>query len=477
MALTYRLFGIPIRIHAWFVLTAAFLFDAWGVPWSYFPLWALVVLQGVLMHEFGHALTGRAFGLKPLIELTAFAGVTRWANPRELSPFRSMLVSFAGPAVGIVIGIASGVALIVWSAGDSGADLLEAEQTLAALGVGRLALMWVLWVNLGWAVFNLVPIMPLDGGNIMAAFFRLFSPKRGTRIARYVSLAMIGALGAVLFSGVLPLDPLFTGIFLMFFAVGNVQALRAEKQVAKHGLRTVRTPEDLLQVGYQALEKGDGDVVVNVASILARNLPSNATSAGGKVAELRDEAFHLLAWGRLLQGDASEAQGALDSLSGNRDPDPALAGSVALALGRTEDALNSLETAMTQAPAKFVETRWVEAVEKAAAFERALAFAESNPDAIAAKSLRVLSAAATEAGDLDAAARLGAAWFAQARAPEAAFQVACCFSLLGREEPALVWLERARQSGFSDLALLDDDDDLEAVRAAPGWLALRARFD
>ena len=97
MALHVRLLGIPVRIHAWFALTGLIIWNFSGggqLGWGTLPIALLIVFQGVLFHELGHALMGRRFGLEPEIDLAFFAGLTRWTGGRTLTPGRGVLVSF-----------------------------------------------------------------------------------------------------------------------------------------------------------------------------------------------------------------------------------------------------------------------------------------------------------------------------------------------------------------------------------------------
>src|SRR5690606_29468442 len=154
----------------------------------------------------GHAFAGRAFGLEPQIELMGFGGLTRFPAGRALSPGRSILVSAAGPAVGIAIG---GVTLLVGkllvpdllpaiaSIGDGGFDLGHLSPGLAS-GYVEYAALAVIWVNLGWGALNLLPMMPLDGGNILASALSLVSPTQGRIAARGASLLV--ALGIALWA-------------------------------------------------------------------------------------------------------------------------------------------------------------------------------------------------------------------------------------------------------------------------------------
>lgn len=462
MAFELRLLGIPVRIHLLFFVTALFVWQGFRgaeVGFATLPISVFIVLQAVLMHELGHALVGRAYGLEPRIELMLFMGQTSWATGRNLSPGKSILMSFAGPFVGLVMG---GIALAFALGLPEGSLLFTDPEATPTL------LQWTLsafiFVNLIWSIYNLFPILPLDGGNILAAFFQLFSPEHGVRFARYVSLLVIAALMLL----ALALQAVFLAAFLAFFAFINVQALRAEKELRQAGVPIIRSAEDLLHLAYQALEKGDHETVSQAAVVLHRHAEST---------EARDEALHLLAWGRLLAGQPGEAREALDRLSGERAPDPALEGSVQLALGRADEAIERFEEALAAGPTELVVKKWVEAIERAGAYRHAARLVRERQDLVGPRALSRLQASALGAGDAEAAFLLGELAFPQAREPLTAFNAACALARLGRLDDAVDWLEKAHEVGFRDLGLLDRDEDLEALREHPDWDALRARFE
>ncbi len=318
MSLQFRLFRIPIRIHLWFWLMALMLWTLQNEQsWSGLLIWVAVVFQGVLMHELGHALVGRAYGREPRIELIALGGVTWWEQREPLSPGRSILVSIAGPAVGIAIGSAALVIL----------DLLRLPDPSLA----RYAFRSLIWVNLGWGLLNLVPILPLDGGNIVASALELVSPTRGRLLACYVSFGFIGV--ALVIAIRFNQYPLVMLLILLGFS--TYQAYRIERQ--RLGFEPGAAPEPSpVEQAFAALERGDGETLVGVASKLV--------AQAGSTDEL-DEAFHLLAWGRLINGEPGEAHEALSSMSGHRAADPALEGAVLVELGRPADAVPFLELA------------------------------------------------------------------------------------------------------------------------------------
>ena len=203
------IFGFPLLIDPWFFLTAWLIGGRQEPLWM--VVWVVVVLVGVVAHELGHAFAGRSLGLQPWIRLHAFGGLTSWSNPRPLSQGQQIMLSFAGPLVGIVIG---GSVLVAANAG------LLAGASPAM----RHVLQDVLWVNLGWGVLNLLPVLPLDGGHIVASLATIVLGPRGRLAARALSVVLTIAIAV----WALTAGQWWILILGAVFAVTNVQALRAE---------------------------------------------------------------------------------------------------------------------------------------------------------------------------------------------------------------------------------------------------------
>jgi Zn-dependent protease len=277
MSIEFSLFRIPVRIHLWFWLMALWLWTLNSDQgWAGLLIWVVVVFQGILMHELGHAIVGRAFGRQPRIELVALGGLTWWEQQEPMSPGRSLMVSAAGPAVGILIG---SIALVLMDA------LRIPEPSLA-----RYAFRSLIFVNLGWGILNLLPVLPLDGGNIVASLMEFVSPSRGRLLACYVSFAVIGLLFAVTVT--FRQYPMTILLFLLAFS--TYQAFRIERQRLSSPAGHAATPKSLVQQAFEALERGDGPGLIRAASELIAKADST---------EELDEAFHLLAWGRLINGE------------------------------------------------------------------------------------------------------------------------------------------------------------------------------
>ncbi|MGB5809381.1 MAG: site-2 protease family protein [Polyangiales bacterium] len=374
MSVEFRLLGIPIRVHLWFWLTALFLWTLGPEEgWAGLVAWVVVVFQGIIMHELGHALAGRWFGCSPRVELVGLGGLTWWEQQEPLSPGRSLIVSAAGPAVGMLVG---SVSLVAMSA------LAIPDPSFA-----RYVFRSLVWVNLGWGLLNLLPIMPLDGGNIVAALFDFVAPSQGRLFASYVSFGVIGLLlSLTIAAGAYPAT-----MILMLLAFSTYQVFRAERD------RPAVVPGDAVGRAFAALERGDGETVVQLASQLAGSARSPAAL---------DEAFHLLGWGHLLSDRPEEALVALRSMSGDRAPDPALEGAVLTELGQPNDAIPLLEQACERG-GTFAEGYYVRAVRDLGAFAQAAQFL-ARPDAptLSDKAMQALQQFALTANASDAAQKL-----------------------------------------------------------------------
>ena len=204
------IFGFPLRIDPFFFVTAWLIGGRQEPQWMI--VWIIIVLVGVLAHELGHAFAGRSLGMQPWIRLMAFGGMTGWLRPRELTPWQQIGLSIAGPAVGITIG--GGVLLAML--GGFFADSSGAVTRIAN---------YVMWVNLGWGILNLLPILPLDGGHIASSLAELVAGRRGRIAARVFSIVLTVAIGLWALSA----GDWWILILCAVFTYANVQGLAAER--------------------------------------------------------------------------------------------------------------------------------------------------------------------------------------------------------------------------------------------------------
>ncbi len=180
-----------------------------------------VLFGCVILHELGHALTAKSFGI-PTLDITMYpiGGVARLQRmPRE--PRQELLIAIAGPAVNLAIAAVLFVVLI--ATGRSLALSLFVESDLNTLGM-------LMWMNVTLAGFNMLPAFPMDGGRVLrAGLATKLSYKNATRIAAYVGQGMAILFGIV---AVVPV-PFFTSFnpVLLFVGIFVFLAARQEAQM------------------------------------------------------------------------------------------------------------------------------------------------------------------------------------------------------------------------------------------------------
>lgn len=201
-----RIFGIDLYIHATFVLLlgwVAFSHIAAGVGAIGRGLVLVIaVFAIVVVHELGHALVARRFGVRTRdITLLPIGGVARLERMPE-KPIEELLVAAAGPSVNIVL------ALLLW------AILAFTGGSTSPTGIGVVGgsfLAKLMWVNVTLAAFNLLPAFPMDGGRVVRAGLALrMDYVRATEIA-----ARLGQGMALLFAVL----GLFYNPMLLFIAL------------------------------------------------------------------------------------------------------------------------------------------------------------------------------------------------------------------------------------------------------------------
>lgn len=214
--LAFRLLGIPVRVEVAFLLAMAFLGWSMGRQGLLLVVWLAVAASSVLIHELGHALAFRRFGARPEVVLHGFGGYTTGAAQ---PPTRSILVSLAGPGVGVALG---GLLLAVTR---SMATAPVAPGPVLGPSLLDTALADLVFVNLGWGLFNLLPMLPLDGGNVVAAALERVTGGGGQRTARVISVITAGLLTV---AAVVLRQP-FVAILAGYLAFQNISALGAAR--------------------------------------------------------------------------------------------------------------------------------------------------------------------------------------------------------------------------------------------------------
>ncbi len=311
--LSFSIFRIPVRIQLWFLAMVVILagwFD-FHDPASIF-VFAGIVFVSILAHELGHAFMGRAFGLQPSITIHGFGGLTSWTSGRNVGAGRSLLISLAGPAVGLVLGLP-----LVFVHAD--ALPAKAAELLSA----------AVFVNVGWSIFNLMPIVPLDGGNALRSLWALTKIGDADLVARVVSIPVALTLAALFMKG----HPnLYMALFMMIYVVQNVTGIRTRLLV-----RGDEAVQKRIMEHYPTwLATNDGDAMIREGT--------HARSVA-KTPHLVAYATEIVAMGQCVQGDARSALATLGAMPRGFSPSLDVALHVLDAAGEHAAALELLRRA------------------------------------------------------------------------------------------------------------------------------------
>lgn len=231
----FTLFGIPVRVHPTHWIGLAIiggLFHVRSTEDLYPVLFFMIAgFIGILSHEMGHALVGRKFGkAASAVDLIILGGYTQYFGARFDRTGRIMSV-LAGPAATVVLGIASWIGFVIlfgnWTIGTAFAYITAYNPFVVfnpdlntTLSQPQIMLAYLLgcfmFISVWWSILNMLPIMPLDGGQFLSEFVR--SPKR---------LHLIGAITAciILLLALLSQSTILA-LFMAFMAFENFKAVK-----------------------------------------------------------------------------------------------------------------------------------------------------------------------------------------------------------------------------------------------------------
>jgi Zn-dependent protease len=236
--LRWRMFGTNVRVHPLFWLVSAALgwsaFSGPGGSVGYLALWVACSFVSILLHEFGHVFMGRAFGADGHIVLFGFGGLAVGSN--QLSRrWQRMAVSFAGPAAQLLLWAL--LWLLVFRLG------VLRHVPEAWFGPVSRAFAMLYLINLFWPLLNLLPIWPLDGGQISRDLLEGLLGSRGTSLALGLSLVVAGLLAVHCLMNHLdrqflpawvPAGGLYGALLFAWLAAGSYMALQAESQKRRY---------------------------------------------------------------------------------------------------------------------------------------------------------------------------------------------------------------------------------------------------
>lgn len=228
-----KIAGITVYLHwtflilvGWIMMSNLLAGVGWtGTGWS--VLFLATIFLCITLHEIGHALMARRFGISTRdITLLPIGGLARMEALPE-KPKEELLVALAGPAVNLVI------ALILWPV------IRTADTQLALSGIGPSNFLPALFaVNVWLAVFNLIPAFPMDGGRVFRAVLAFSTGYvRATRTAAVVGqvLAMIFVFAGFVLNPFL----IFIGLFIFLGAQAEAGMVETRFALRDHTVKDV----------------------------------------------------------------------------------------------------------------------------------------------------------------------------------------------------------------------------------------------
>jgi Zn-dependent protease len=196
-----KLFGIPLYIHPTFLLLPAWVVltnpEAGLAALAFLLVWVLALFGCVVLHELGHALAARYFGIATRdITLYPIGGVARLEKMGE-KPVQELVIALAGPAVNLVIALLlMPVALLAFVVARGEALSFIPEGGPAIVVLKFLTLLCL--SNVGLMLFNLLPCFPMDGGRVLRALLSLgLGTLRATEIAAAVGVVLAVLIGCM----------------------------------------------------------------------------------------------------------------------------------------------------------------------------------------------------------------------------------------------------------------------------------------
>ena len=213
-----RAAGVDVFVHWTFIFAPIYvIYSCWSTGWATIGVMLVLLLcffACVLLHEYGHAMAARCFGITTQdIIITPIGGLARLVGMSRHHPGQEFLIALAGPLVNLVLG----ALFLVY--------LLATGQSLEPPGVSAFPQI-LFWANLALFLFNLIPAFPMDGGRILRSFLAIFMSHRWATL-------VAGNLGRVLaillvvtgfYWGEFPF--ILIGLFVFFAATSEIEYTR-----------------------------------------------------------------------------------------------------------------------------------------------------------------------------------------------------------------------------------------------------------
>jgi Zn-dependent protease len=234
--LNFSVLGFPVRVHPFFWLAAFILGSRGGSDEAGLVLlvWVVSLFVSILIHELGHTLMMRQFGIPSHIVLHMMGGLaipdSFGFGAQSKNSRSSILISFAGPAAGF----AFAAVIILVIIGTGGQFRVDPAFGFPFYRFGLNAELgpdnpWnhlasaLLYINIFWGLVNLLPVYPLDGGQIARTVMIDQDPGGGAIRSLWLSVFVGGGMAVV---GILKLGSLFVAIMFGMLAFQSYMAIQ-----------------------------------------------------------------------------------------------------------------------------------------------------------------------------------------------------------------------------------------------------------
>jgi stage IV sporulation protein FB len=225
--LHFDVLGIPVRVHPFFWVGTLLLGLRGNPKPADMLFWIGAVFFSILIHEMGHALAARYFGWQPQITLHGFGGLASY-QPTYRNPTREILITLAGPVAGFlfaavivgVIAVSGHEVEFDWEFG----NVLPIRWEFFESHQANMLVFDLLFINIFWGLVNLLPVFPLDGGQIAREVLGLVNPHDGLRQSLWLSI-ITAAVIAIL--ALTKLGDQFLAFFFGYLAYLSYQSLQA----------------------------------------------------------------------------------------------------------------------------------------------------------------------------------------------------------------------------------------------------------
>lgn len=454
--LRFQLFGFPISVLPGYWLLSGLLgFWMAGQSVQFGLVLMGCVFVSVLVHELGHAMAARAYGLPAQITFHMMGGATSFPPGTRLGRGTDVLISLAGPLAGLALGGLAWAMLHIYSPVPVSDQELSRAPSAFLVTLEALAL-----INISWSLLNLVPVIPLDGGRILAASL---GPRRQP-VAGAISL-LVGLSAAMLLwrAGMV-----FAAVIFGAAALSSFFRLR---EVAGGGVAgepddaTRRADEGALKQSLAVAEKALERESFDQASQLAHAVMSKTRDQ-----DTVRRAIEVFMWARLGAGDPDNAHTLL-AVTPAHAVDRYVAAAVLEASGDLELARKTLSEARARGDARVeVTALLIKVLLQQNKFSAAANLTRDILGQSSAEDVRRVATEASKGGAIVESARLSLALAKLERSFIDAKQALLGFAASGERTEALEAFKLAR--GFDrqqSLELLEDErlqpfkNDLEAA--------------